>query len=140
MTTPMFKQIIDTKPIQIPQFKQIIDTKPIQIPQFKPIQISNMKVPLMPAFGLGGGFDSLGRKGGFSGQWYMKKHKVKSASQMLQTFGVIKIDKALHKIDKASEKSFTAFRATKGKSGISEFKVIGKAMHFYPSKKRRTKR
>jgi hypothetical protein len=98
LTTPMFNQRIDTKPLQISQLK------PMQMPKLAQAQIAKMKIPMMPSLQLGGGFDNLGPKGNRSGQWFQKKHKIKTYTQMLQTFGVGKAAKPMRFVDKALSK------------------------------------
>jgi hypothetical protein len=110
--------------IQIPSLAQIQKSSAIQttslIPQFKTISVQKQtpmfKIPqpqmpfipknfgTMPSFGLGGGFDNLGPKGNRTGQWFQKKHKIKTYSQMLQTFGVGKAAKPMRFVDKALSK------------------------------------
>jgi hypothetical protein len=98
LTTPLFNQKIDTKPMQISQFKTA------QMPKLAQAQMPKMKVPLMPSLSLGGGFDNLGPKGNRTGQWFQKKHKIKTYSQMLRTFGVGKAAKPMRQVDKALSK------------------------------------
>jgi hypothetical protein len=64
----------------------------------------------MPAFGLGGGFDNLGPKNMFGGKWYLKKHKIKTYSQMLKTFGVGGMGKPMRNIEKNANKMIKAFK------------------------------
>jgi hypothetical protein len=98
MTSPMFNQRIDTKPMQISQFKTA------QMPKLAQTQMPKMKVPMMPSLSLGGGFDNLGPKGNRTGQWFQKKHKIKTYTQMLNTFGVGKAAKPMRQVDKALSK------------------------------------
>ena len=118
-TVPIQSPII--KPLQVPAFIQIQTPKQTQPqtikftqpqaqrqqqkqtvsfaqPQMMPTRTFN--TPLIPAFGLGGGSGHLGPKRKKRGQWFEKKHKIKTYSQMLQTFGLGKAGKPMRKMDK----------------------------------------
>jgi len=107
---PSLAQIQKSSAIQttslIPQFKTISIQK--QTPMFKTPQPQMPFIPknfgAMPSFGLGGGFDNLGPKGNRTGQWFQKKHKIKTYTQMLRTFGVGKAAKPMRYVDKALSK------------------------------------
>lgn len=110
--TPIQKQpqIIvpkQTQP-QIPKQKQPIITVPrpttTTIPRFKTPTFSPPKNKFFPSFGIGGGFDNVAGRRGFGGQWFLKKHKIKTYSQMLQTFGVGQAGKPMRSIEKATNK------------------------------------
>lgn len=107
---PSLAQIQKSSAIQttslIPQFKTVTAQK--QTPMFKTPQpqmpIMPKGFPTMPAFNLGGGFDSLGPKGNRSGQWFQKKHKIKTYTQMLNTFGLGKAAKPMRTVDRVLSK------------------------------------
>jgi hypothetical protein len=64
-------------------------------------QRSPNKGNLIPSFGMGGGNDFLKPQKFGSADWKQKRHKIKTYSQMLNTFGVGKVAKPLRKFDRA---------------------------------------
>jgi hypothetical protein len=80
-----------------------IPTYPVY-PSPKPYYPNYPKTPNIPSFGLGGGFDRLNPNKSLRGNWMQKKHKIKTYSQMLQTFGVGKAAKPMRSVDKALSK------------------------------------
>jgi hypothetical protein len=118
MLTPLFipKQSARTVPSQIPKITpvQIPKNIPKQTPQVAPSfnfpQPSKMNVPSLPMFGSGGGYGASGPKGLFSGRWYQKRHKIKTYSQMLKTFGVGGVGKPLRQIEKSTKHLAKSFK------------------------------
>jgi hypothetical protein len=98
-------------PVLMPKLSSIQTPRIFQKPSPKTTPIPNITsftkqrgFPNMPGLGFGGGFDNLGPKGSKSGQWFQKTHKVKTYSQMLQTFGLGKASKPIRSLDKALSK------------------------------------
>lgn len=71
--------------------------------------IPKNRVFSVPAFSLGGGSGSSGGSKSFGAAWYQKKHKVKTYSQMLNTFGLGKAAKPMRSVEKSANKMIKTF-------------------------------
>jgi hypothetical protein len=89
---------------QLPKLTQPTKQTSRTMPMMNLPVIPKRGFPIIPGLGLGGGFDNLGPKGNRTGQWFQKKHKIKTYSQMLNTFGVGKAAKPMRQVDKALSK------------------------------------
>jgi len=89
---------------QMPKLTQPTKQTSRTMPMMNLPVIPKRGFPNIPGLGLGGGFDNLGPKGSKYGQWFQKKHKIKTYTQMLNTFGVGKAAKPMRQVDKALSK------------------------------------
>jgi hypothetical protein len=70
-----------------------------------------VKQTQMPSLGFGGGFDGPKGTNIFGGKWFLKRHKIKTYSQMLKTMGVGGgLGKAMQNIEKSTNRLTKNFK------------------------------
>jgi hypothetical protein len=121
---PVIGQTQRTTPSLAVETKTVIGQVPkIRVPTMPTVptlpKFPRQPLPKFPVGSLGGGSGGASGRGSFGGQWYLKRHKIKTFDQMLKTVGVglpkgavrslNRLDKSMQKMDKATSKIFKGF-------------------------------